>query len=110
MNKICVSHIASNRDIDPKGLKLILEALLKEKQDEEVERNKKGGGWKISGFSILVILKKNTHSNLKSFRYPPSQARYNHGKILEGDPWHHWPPPFPDSLHLLWSQEDLLDL
>ena len=58
MNKICVYHIASHRDIDPKGLKLILEALLKEKHDEEVERNKKGGGWKISGFSILVILNK----------------------------------------------------
>ena len=46
----------SPRDIDPKGLKLILEALLKEKQEEEVERNKNGGGWKISGFSILIIL------------------------------------------------------
>jgi len=47
------------RDIDPKGLKLILAALLKEKQEEEeeVERNKKnGGGWKISAFSILAIL------------------------------------------------------
>ena len=37
---------------------MILEALLNERQEEEVERNKKGGGWKISGFSILVILKK----------------------------------------------------
>ena len=46
----------SPRDIDPKGLKLVLEALLKEKQDEEVERNKNGGGWKISGFSVLVIV------------------------------------------------------
>ena len=81
MNKICVSHIASHRDIDPKGLKLILEALLKEKQEEEVERNKKGGGWKISGFSILVMLKKPL-IYLNSFRNPPSQARYNHGKIL----------------------------
>jgi len=45
------------RDIDPKGLKLILAALLKEKQaEEEVERDKSGGGWKISGFSVLVIL------------------------------------------------------
>merc|ERR1719397_2055473 len=45
------------RDIDPKGLKLILAALLKEKQAEEVEMNKNGGGgWKISGFSVLVIL------------------------------------------------------
>ena len=52
--------IFATRDIDPKGLKLILAALLKEKQEEEeeVERNKKGGGggWKISAFSILVIL------------------------------------------------------
>jgi len=45
------------RDIDPEGLKLILAALLKEKQAEEVERNKDGGGgWKISGFAVLVIL------------------------------------------------------
>ena len=36
---------------------MILAALLKEKQaEEEVERNKNGGGWKISGFSVLVIL------------------------------------------------------
>ena len=47
------------RDIDPEGLKLILAALLKEKQAEEVERNKNaggGGGWKISGFNVLVIV------------------------------------------------------
>ena len=36
---------------------MILAALLKEKQAEEVERNKDGGGgWKISGFAVLVIL------------------------------------------------------
>ena len=54
LNKTWAFHI---RDIDPEGLKLILAALLKEKQAEEVERNKDGGGgWKISGFAVLVII------------------------------------------------------
>ena len=62
LSAICIQFLSGwikhfTRDIDPKGLKLILAALLKEKQAEEVEREKNGGGgWKISGFSVLVIL------------------------------------------------------